>query len=381
MAWTSVCRPAFRLLTETEALRSALIDRRNFVKAAGIGFLACLRPGALMALERADAVYASGIRAADGSFAVATVTERGEIVDRVALPARAHGMAFSNATGHTVAFARRPGTYAMIFDPFGKTEPIVIAAAQGRHFYGHGTFSPDGRLLYASENDFDNNRGVIGLYDAHNRFSRISEYQTFGTGPHDMTVSDDGRLIVVANGGIETHPEFGRTKLNLDHMEPSLTLIDAATGALVEKHGLPAEYAQVSTRHVDIDASGRIWFACQYEGPRNSLPPLVGHFAKGEDLTFVTLPDDTTRALGNYVGAIAVNRHEHLVGVTSPVKGTAVTLDGRTGAVLKVESIDNAAGIAPGADGFAVSSYDGTFGVARSDVAWDQHIVGIGQPV
>ncbi|WFS22828.1 MULTISPECIES: DUF1513 domain-containing protein [Rhizobium] len=381
MAWTSVCRPAFRLLTETEALRSALIDRRQFVKAAGIGFLACLRPDALMALERADAVYASGIRAADGSFAVATVTERGEIVDRVALPARAHGMAFSKATGHTVAFARRPGTYAMIFDPLGKAEPIVIAAAEGRHFYGHGTFSPDGRLLYASENDFDNNRGVIGLYDARNRFSRIGEYQTFGTGPHDMTVSDDGRLIVVANGGIETHPEFGRTKLNLDHMEPSLTLIDAATGALVEKHGLPAEYAQVSTRHVDIDASGRIWFACQYEGPRNSLPPLVGHFAKGEDLTFVTLPDDTTRALGNYVGAIAVNRHEHLVGVTSPVNGTAVTLDGRTGVVLKVESIDNAAGIAPGADGFAVSSYDGTFGGARSDVAWDQHIVRIGRPV
>ncbi len=362
-------------------MRSALIDRRQFVKAAGIGFLACLWPDALMALERADAVYASGIRAADGSFAVATVTERGEIVDRVALPARAHGMAFSTATGHTVAFSRRPGTYAMIFDPFGKAEPIVIAAAEGRHFYGHGTFSPDGRLLYASENDFDSNRGVIGLYDARNRFSRIGEYQTFGTGPHDMTVSDDGRLIVVANGGIETHPEFGRTKLNLDHMEPSLTLIDAATGALVEKHGLPAEYAQVSTRHVDIDASGRIWFACQYEGPRNSLPPLVGHFAKGEDLTFVTLPDDTTRALGNYVGAIAVNRHEHLVGVTSPVNGTAVTLDGRTGVVLKVESIDNAAGIAPRADGFAVSSYDGTFRGARSDVAWDQHIVRIGRPV
>ena len=39
-----------------------------------------------------------------------------------------------------------------------------------------------------------------------------------------------------------------------------------------------------------------------------TLPPLVGHFAKGEDLTFVTLPDETTRALGNYVGAIAVNR-------------------------------------------------------------------------
>ncbi|MGO8639121.1 hypothetical protein ACC840_36180, partial [Rhizobium ruizarguesonis] len=46
--------------------------------------------------ERTDAVYASGIRAADGSFAFATVTERGEIVYQMTLPARAHGMAISD---------------------------------------------------------------------------------------------------------------------------------------------------------------------------------------------------------------------------------------------------------------------------------------------
>jgi hypothetical protein len=354
-------------------MRSALIDRRAFVKAAGLTFLAALKPGTLMALEQADAVYASGIRTPDGSFAVATVTERGQIIDKVALPARAHGMTFSKVTGKTVAFA----TYAMIFDPWNKSEPIVIASREGRHFYGHGTFSPDGTLLYASENDFDDNRGMIGIYDARNRFTRIGEYETYGTGPHDMTVSDDGKLLIVANGGIETHPDFGRTKLNLDHMEPSLTLIDAATGRLIEKHALPPQYAQVSTRHVDIDAQGRIWFACQYEGHRNDLPPLIGHFSKGEDLTFVPLPDDTTRALGNYIGAIAVNRADNLVGVTSPVEGTSVTLDAKTGAVLKVESIADAAGIAPAEHGFAVSSYDGDFLGEHSDVAWDQHIVRI----
>lgn len=89
-------------------MQSAAINRRSFVKAAGLGFLATLTPRSLMALERADAVYASGIRAADGSFAIATVTERGEIVDQVALPARAHGIAFSASTGKTVAFARGP---------------------------------------------------------------------------------------------------------------------------------------------------------------------------------------------------------------------------------------------------------------------------------
>ena len=38
-----------------------------------------------------------------------------------------------------------------------------------------------------------------------------------------------------------------------------------------------------------------------------------------------------------------------------------------------------AAGIAPAPDGFAVSSYDGNFLSAQSDVAWDQHIVRIAQ--
>ncbi|UTS91643.1 DUF1513 domain-containing protein [Rhizobium anhuiense] len=358
-------------------IRSAAINRRSFVKAAGLGFLAALTPRALMALERTDAVYASGIRTADGAFAVATVTERGEIVDQVALPARAHGMAFSAATGKTVAFARRPGTFAMVFDPWNKGEPVVITSREGRHFYGHGAFSPDGRLLYASENDFDGNRGMIGLYDATDRFTRIGEFESYGIGPHDMTVSDDGRLLIVANGGIETHPDFGRTKLNLGEMQPSLTLIDAATGALVEKHVLPAEWAELSTRHVDLDGDGRIWFACQYEGHRKDLPPLVGHFAKGEDLSFIDLPEETTRRLANYVGAIAVNRSEGLVGITSPKGGASVTLDAKSGKVLAETVVPDAAGIAPARSGFAVSSYDGDFLSTRSDVAWDQHIVRI----
>ncbi|KZS53247.1 hypothetical protein FHT80_003653 [Rhizobium sp. BK226] len=358
-------------------IRSAAINRRSFVKAAGLGFLAALTPRALMALERTDAVYASGIRTADGSFAIATVTERGEIVDQLALPARAHGMAFSAATGKTVAFARRPGTFAMVFDPWNKSEPVVINSREDRHFYGHGAFSPDGRLLYASENDFDGNRGMIGLYDATDRFTRIGEFESYGIGPHDMTVSDDGRLLIVANGGIETHPDFGRTKLNLGEMQPSLTLIDAATGALVEKHVLPAEWAELSTRHVDLDGDGRIWFACQYEGHRKDLPPLVGHFAKGEDLSFIDLPEETTRRLANYVGAIAVNRSEGLVGITSPKGGASVTLDAKSGKVLAETVVPDAAGIAPARSGFAVSSYDGDFLSTRSDVAWDQHIVRI----
>ncbi|MBW8318807.1 MAG: DUF1513 domain-containing protein, partial [Rhizobium sp.] len=192
---------------------------------------------------------------------------------------------------------------------------------------------------------------------------------------HDMTVSDDGRLLIIANGGIETHPDFGRTKLNLDHMEPSLVIADAATGTLIERHVMPRELSQLSTRHLDLDQDGRVWFACQYEGPRNDTPPLVGHFARGEAVSFVTLPEAVTAGLANYVGAIAVNRRDGLVGVTSPKGGLAVTIDGRSGNVVSTTPVADAAGIAPASSGFAVSSYDGHFGANRSPVAWDQHIV------
>jgi hypothetical protein len=358
--------------------RGEAIDRRGFLKAAGITFTAALAPRSLMALERADAVYASGFRAPDGSFGIATVSERGEIIDRVALPARAHGLAYSTATGRTVAFARRPGTFAMVFDPARQAEPVMITSPEGRHFYGHGHFSPDGTRLYASENDFDGNRGMIGIYDARDKFRRIGEFDAHGIGTHDMTVSDDGKLLIIANGGIETHPDFGRTKLNVDRMEPSLVLLDAKTGALIQRHHLPSSLKQLSTRHLDIADNGRIWFACQWEGARNALPPLAGWFSRGEDLSFVPLSEETALRLGNYVGAIAVNRRDGVVGLTSPVGGAAVTLDARTGAVLKEETIREAAGVARAAHGIAVSSYEGQFNETRSRVAWDQHIARLG---
>jgi hypothetical protein len=353
---------------------SGLIDRRSFVHAAGLAFVAGLAPRAAFALSRADAVYASGLRRADGSFAVGLVSEAGDLIDEITLPGRVHGLCHSQATGLSVAFARRPGTFAVIFDSLGRREPQIINTPEERHYFGHGAFSPDGRLFYASENNFSTNCGVIGIYDTQAGFGRIGEIPAHGIGTHDMTVTADGAMLVIANGGIETHPDFGRTKLNLDHMQPSLVLADAKTGALIEKHTLPQALRQLSTRHLDVASDGKIWFACQYEGARTDRPPLVGHFAKGEPLALVHLPEDTTDRLGNYVGAIAVNHAQNLVGIASPKNGLWAVLDGRDGRLLSETVLPDAAGIAASPASFAVSSYRGNFLDRRDQVAWDQHI-------
>jgi hypothetical protein len=354
-----------------------LFDRRQFMRASGLAFLAGVAPQALSAMERADALFASAYRDGQGRFGIATLTERGDVVDQTLLPDRAHGLAYSPATDHVAAFARRPGTYMMILSRKGLASPVIVTSSEGRHFYGHGCFSSDGCLLYACENDFDAGRGVIGLYDATDGYRRTGEFATHGVGPHDLAISDDGRTLIVANGGIETHPDFGRTKLNLDRMEPSLVLLDARDGHLIEKHAMPAHLSQLSTRHIDTDGKGRIWFACQYEGARDDRPPLAGSFAPGEEIRFASLPDAVTEALGLYVGAIAVNRLEGLVGLASPKGGVAVTLEAATGRVLATLSLPDAAGIAPATSGFALSSYGGRFLEKRHALTFDQHIAAL----
>src|SRR3546814_6108125 len=68
-------------------------------------------------------------------------------------------------------------------------------AAAGRHFYGHGVFSPDGRWLYACENDYDNARGCIGIYDATAGYRREAELEAYAIGPHEMVLLSDGRPL------------------------------------------------------------------------------------------------------------------------------------------------------------------------------------------
>jgi hypothetical protein len=301
--------------------------RRGFLASAGAGFAATLMPRGAEALERADLVFAAAGRA-PGGFVATLVSERGELISTVPIPARGHDVAQCPVTGRLVVFAWRPGTFAVVFDPAGQRLQI-ITSPESRHFYGHGDFSPDGKLMYAAENDFDAARGVIGVYDATDSFKRIGEFDSSGVGPHEAMVSPDGRYLVIGNGGIETHPDFGRAKLNLSTMEPNIAFLDRETGDLVSKHNLPAELHQLSLRHVTRGASGRYWAGAQYQGSKGEVMPVVVSVGPDEPLTFADLPEDTLARLRNYVGAVATSPDGERIAVTSPVGGAMVVFNER----------------------------------------------------
>lgn len=302
-------------------------QRRAFLKAAGIGFAASLLPPQAMALERSELVFASSVQTTSGGFGAVLLGERGDLIASIDLPDRGHDITISREAGQGVVFARQPGTFAVVFDPAGREAPVTLTSIEGRHFFGHGVFSPDGGLLYATESDFEAAQGVIGIYDARDNYRRIGEFPTYGTGPHEMLLMPDGVTFVVANGGIETHPDYGRAELNLDTMDPSVVFVDRRDGTLVGQLRLDAGLHQLSIRHMAIDMRGRVWFGCQYRGAAGDSPQLVGYATMDGGIQLIELPRDTLLDLRNYVGSVAVSADGGRVAVSSPEGDLLVAID------------------------------------------------------
>ena len=358
-------------------------QRRAFLRAAGAGFAAGLLPQQVQALGRNELVFASAVQTAGGGYGAVLLGERGDVIAAIDLPDRGHDITISREAGRGVVFARQPGTFALVFDPAGRDAPVTLTSVEGRHFYGHGLFSPDGRLLYATESDFEAARGVVGIYDATDGFRRIGELSTYGTGPHEMLLMPDGVTLVVANGGIETHPDFGRAELNIETMDPSVVFIDRRDGALVGQLRLDAGLHQLSIRHMAIDGRGRVWFGCQYKGAPADSPQLVGYATMDGEISLIDLPPGTLADLRNYVGSVAASADGAMVAVSSPEGDLLVAIDVEGRRPVLVETLRNGCGLAADGRGFVATSGEGEMvGLAgaerapqRFDFLFDNHVL------
>lgn len=335
------------------------VNRRAFLAGAGSLFAASLTPWAADALNQSDLLFSAACRRPDGRFAAVLMNGNMEIIREIALPDRGHDVTFNPVSGQSVVFARRPGNFMVVFDRNSLNEPITLTAPEGRHFYGHGVFSPDGRLLYATENDFEDARGMIGIYDASNNFRRLGEFDSHGVGPHDLLLMPDGKTLVIANGGIETHPEYGREKLNLAMMEPSIVYLDRMTGTLIEKHKLSASLHQLSIRHMAMTDKGRVIFGCQYEGSKSDKPPLVGWSELGEGIGVWDCLQDTHCQPANYIGSVAVSQDGVAAAVSAPRDNAFALISVRDGTLLRTEDLSGVCGLASGREGFVASSDQG----------------------
>jgi hypothetical protein len=362
-------------------MRLMEIDRRTFLALLGASVF---QPA--LALGAGEAVFL-GARMKGGGYEVAVIDAAGR--DRLVLPveARGHSFAIDAPRRQAVAFARSPGRYAVAFDVDGKTKPQPIAALPDRHFFGHGIFTPDGRLMLASESDYEAARGVTGIYDATDGFRRIGEFPSGGIGPHEIVLMPDGRTVCVANGGILTHPDYDRLKLNVETMKPSLAYVDIESREIVEQVTLAPELHQLSIRHLTIDAAGAVWFGCQYEGDPLDRPPLVGRHRRGKEPELFPGPTETLRSLDNYIGSMAIDLSGEILATSSPRGGLIAFWDTATGRCIGQQKLADGCGVAPfepgkvlatsgrgSIDVLGPSTPDGSPLAADGSIGWDNHL-------
>ncbi|MES0883811.1 DUF1513 domain-containing protein [Roseibium sp. SCP14] len=386
------------MATETSR-RVCTLSRRSFLTALGGLTAATVFSGSpladsLLSRDAAESMplFASAFKKADGNFGIGIVDELGQVLAQISLPGRGHGVAVSPDATRLAAFARRPGTFLIILRPFDQAEPELLTADTGRHYFGHGCFSKGGRLLYAVENDFDAARGVVGVYDISGpQTRRIGELDTHGIGPHDILLSHDGRTLIVANGGIETHPDKGREKLNLETMSPSVVFLDAANGDLLARHGLDASLHQLSLRHMALDANGRAWVGGQFQGALSETPPLVTVFSRDEMPELREMPGAVASRLQNYIGSVTANAAGDVIATSAPRGGQTLFWDVANGTFLGTQAIPDGCGVAPIDQGSFLIS-DGNGGLSYvSDAeepaeilarppgfSWDNHMAAFG---
>ncbi len=357
------------------------IDRRALLVGTACGLIAGGGLTAHAQAQLAPALYAAARRGGDDRYWAALFTEDGRDVNAVALPGRGHDITVSAIDRTCVVFARRPGNFAVAFSPDRQREPIVFTTPPDRHFYGHGVFSRDGRLLYATENDFHGVRGIIGIYDVSAGYRRIGEFSSGGVGPHDLALLGDQPVLVIANGGLIEHPDLGngRRILNPDAIETTLAYVDLRTGHLLERHELGAAGA-LSLRHLDVAHDGTVIIGAQVAHGPVGAQSLVYRHRRQSPLQAIVLPAVTERALSGYVSSIACDRDGVLVAITSSKGASAVVLDIASGNVLRTHTLDDVSGIAPARESAEFLATAGTGKLARLDGKNDAQTSGVSTP-
>lgn len=346
-----------------------------------------LATGILPRLSWADAgnpAFLSAARRADGAHILAGISPTGDILFRLPLPGRGHAGAAHPTLPQALAFARRPGTFALVLNCVTGEQTARLDAPEGRHFYGHGAFSSDGSRLYTTENDYDAARGVIGIWDVAAGYRRIGEWDSHGIGPHELLCLPGSDTLVIANGGIETHPDSGRAKLNIPTMQPSLVYL-SPEGALIDQLTLPPELHQNSIRHIAARADGTVAFAMQWQGSNTAHPPLLGLHRTGQPPQLLTAQDPDHRSLQGYAGSTAFSTDGTRVAITSPRGGLIQQFD-TDGTFLSSLTAPDICGLGPGPDGFTATSGTGALYATQTltltqqathPLAWDNHLTPI----
>jgi len=301
---------------------------------------------------------------------------------------RVHAPLMRPGSNDAVFVARRPGTLIYVVDVVEGRIKQQLSAQPERHFYGHAIFSADGRWLYVPENAYaKGGRGKVAVYDAAENYQRVQEFDLDGIGPHQLALMPDGFTLAIALGGIQTHPEVRRKKLNLATMQSALLYLDSRNGQVTERFDAPHQY--LSMRHLDVAANGTVMVGAQFQTTANPDEnyegPLVFSQRGTQPLQALQATGETWQAQHYYIASVAMNVSGTLAVTTSPRGGVVNLWQVEQGELLQTFAVRDVAGAGylPDQDRFVVSNGLGQLFAVTDELQllaqapsthWDNHL-------
>ena len=242
---------------------------------------------------------------------------------------RGHGLCQNPKLQHQVVmFSRRPGTTGLVLNINTMKTEQTFECEANHHMHGHGCFSHDGLFLFTAESNYKTGQGIISVRDCKN-FNVIKRISSYGIGPHEIALMPDKKTLVIANGGLLTHPDSVREILNLDTMSSNLSLVNWHTGELVKQFTAPEKKASI--RHLDVASDGTIAFAMQVQRgaiTHDNLVPLAAIVKpQDNDISLLSIPAPVHLKLHDYIGSIRINKESNTLAMTSPKGDTALFYD------------------------------------------------------
>ena len=357
-----------------------MTSRREFLKLGLAVTAASVLPGCIN--WQSKPWFVSCCTDKSGAHYAAAFDQSGILINKLPIPARGHQViGIPNKPGHALVFARRPGEFLIEIDFSSGIVVNQVKSDQGQHFFGHGVVTADNKYLLTTENDYGKGRGLVVVRDLAT-LAQLEKFDSGGIGPHELKLMPDKQTVVVANGGILTHPEQPRKKLNLDTMEPNLSYLSLLDGKLLSSYEL--ENKHLSIRHLDVSDAGKVVIGLQYQGAKNDLNKLIVSHQGEDSLTSLNAPEAIWRRMNQYTASVAIDSKSSLVAVACP-RGDMLTFwDLNSGDFVNSHRLSDGAGVTVSGEQFIATNGKGQMFNAdpnaqqligkHSLIKWDNHL-------
>lgn len=320
-----------------------LLSRRAFL-ASSLAALSIPTWASAVPVEAQGELFFSAFSKSKTAHYLGAFGSNGNLLWSMPLPDRAHAPVVHPTHSVVGAVARRPGFYMDFFNPLTGDAIKRIAPLAEHHFYGHAVFSQDGERLITQENHFPTGAGKI-VVRSWPQGEVLNEYSSGGIGPHESVLMDQD-VLVIANGGLRTHPDNDREIMNLESMSPNVTFLSLKDGSVLNQAQHEPSLHKLSIRHLDVNNQGIVALGFQYQGELWENVPLVALASVDSDtLEYLDMPEQVRARFKQYCGSVCFDTSGETLAISTPRGGFVAYWDVPSRTFLGVDNCRDVCGL------------------------------------